>query len=722
MKYITVPIFILVSAVTYAQPGQEVWLNYYGTERSCLRDVYICENGDYIAAGGSGVNRQQWEVGFVVRTDTDGRRLWQVFHDLFNDRQTECLSTIIEADNGDIVAGGSAGNQFIGARMTRDGALIWARIYGDQRTGWCTSVIETKAGGLLFGGSMAGDQAVVMTDNDGNVDWLQTYDGGNAQEVIQSMREAAGEGYFLAGSFGEDFTTLTKINGPGEPLFRKAYRDEERTIGCEFLFSVDNRFYLAGNASGHNGNEYALLLLDHDGNEVWRRFHASRDLGAVLGACKTIENGVNFVGQSSEQTAFCFAVDHSGDSLNYQRYDVGLFWSVVTDRDGFSVACGSFTRPAYICKMNPVESPPVIVSKIPPSDNYTILTGDTVNFSVQALDYQADPINYRWTLNQDTLQADESLEIIFRDAGVDTVKCVISDTELGDSTSWKITVSDLFITAFTPDSLDLTIRRGRSVMFSIDTVAVAGGGEVNYAWTLTNLNTFESVDAGGDAGVTVDFLRSGNFQLEALAYSGESSDNVIWTIQVRSAILDFWPRSLSLSVLPDSSGTFGVLPFNPESDSLTYLWQLDGDSVGCDSTITLRFPGSQAGRLTYAVSAIVMDGAEGDTVTWTVSVREPDEVRKFESSKVEKYELLSAYPNPFNSSTTIRFSVPSSSSSSSLTLHDLSGRQVRECVRAELRAGEHTYILNGEDLPAGIYLIKLNVGSSSSVKKLVLLR
>ncbi len=88
---------------------------------------------------------------------------------------------------------------------------------------------------------------------------------------------------------------------------------------------------------------------------------------------------------------------------------------------------------------------------------------------------------------------------------------------------------------------------------------------------------------------------------------------------------------------------------------------------------------------------------------------------------------LSNYPNPFNPSTTISFSIPEESKVE-LTIFNIKGQKVKILVKDEFEKGDHFVIWNGIDennksVSSGIYLYKLNVnGKTEAVKKCILLK
>ena len=85
------------------------------------------------------------------------------------------------------------------------------------------------------------------------------------------------------------------------------------------------------------------------------------------------------------------------------------------------------------------------------------------------------------------------------------------------------------------------------------------------------------------------------------------------------------------------------------------------------------------------------------------------------------YALDQNYPNPFNPATTISFSLPSKSFVS-LKVFDALGRVVSTLVLEELPAGTYSRQWNAADLPSGMYFYRLQAGTFTETKKLLLLR
>ena len=85
------------------------------------------------------------------------------------------------------------------------------------------------------------------------------------------------------------------------------------------------------------------------------------------------------------------------------------------------------------------------------------------------------------------------------------------------------------------------------------------------------------------------------------------------------------------------------------------------------------------------------------------------------------FSILSNYPNPFNPTTTIQFSV-NTRTIASLGIYDISGKLVDTLVHGDFEAGEHEVIWNAVNHSSGIYFVELTSGKNRSVQKLVLLK
>ena len=85
------------------------------------------------------------------------------------------------------------------------------------------------------------------------------------------------------------------------------------------------------------------------------------------------------------------------------------------------------------------------------------------------------------------------------------------------------------------------------------------------------------------------------------------------------------------------------------------------------------------------------------------------------------FALSQNYPNPFNPSTTIKYDLPVDTRVT-LKVFNIIGQEVATLVNGEQKAGHPSVEWNAGNLASGVYLYRLEAGSFTSVKKLLLLR
>ena len=88
---------------------------------------------------------------------------------------------------------------------------------------------------------------------------------------------------------------------------------------------------------------------------------------------------------------------------------------------------------------------------------------------------------------------------------------------------------------------------------------------------------------------------------------------------------------------------------------------------------------------------------------------------------IDQYRLDQNFPNPFNPSTKITYSIPERSNVS-IKVFDLLGSEVIELVNGEVETGQYDLTFNTNNLPSGIYFYKLQAGSFVETKKMILLK
>jgi hypothetical protein len=85
------------------------------------------------------------------------------------------------------------------------------------------------------------------------------------------------------------------------------------------------------------------------------------------------------------------------------------------------------------------------------------------------------------------------------------------------------------------------------------------------------------------------------------------------------------------------------------------------------------------------------------------------------------YSLAQNAPNPFNSTTTIRFGLPEAMDVR-LSIYDISGRKVAQLVDTRLPAGYHDISFDDKNIASGLYIYQIQAGEYNATGKMVLLK
>ena len=97
-----------------------------------------------------------------------------------------------------------------------------------------------------------------------------------------------------------------------------------------------------------------------------------------------------------------------------------------------------------------------------------------------------------------------------------------------------------------------------------------------------------------------------------------------------------------------------------------------------------------------------------------------------ENNLIAKTELTGNYPNPFNPTTIIAFSM-NEACNVTLEVFNVKGENVKQLVSDQFSAGQHSVVWNGTDennqpVSSGIYFYKLRIGNFQQTRKMILLK
>ncbi len=172
---------------------------------------------------------------------------------------------------------------------------------------------------------------------------------------------------------------------------------------------------------------------------------------------------------------------------------------------------------------------------------------------------------------------------------------------------------------------------------------------------------------------------------------------------------------------------------------------VSASATGLNVAITVNTTSSVAGELVDANGTVVaVNNSTGNnpfTLTapgpgvYTVNAGFKNPSKKWDSVMVNTsvtdvgenpsnpslFKLFDNYPNPFNPSTTVRYSIPEASFTS-IKIYDALGNEVSSLVNETKQAGTYEVEFKASDLSSGIYYYTIQAGSFIETKKMILLR
>ena len=125
--------------------------------------------------------------------------------------------------------------------------------------------------------------------------------------------------------------------------------------------------------------------------------------------------------------------------------------------------------------------------------------------------------------------------------------------------------------------------------------------------------------------------------------------------------------------------------------------------------------------LHYEVVA-VYDGYESEAIESYFEYNSTDD------NLMIKNEIVGNYPNPFNPTTTIQFTISENRETTEIVVYNSKGQRINTLINAKIPAGEHSVIWNGTDssgrkVTSGIYYYRLNIGGKTvDSKRMVMIK
>jgi hypothetical protein len=160
------------------------------------------------------------------------------------------------------------------------------------------------------------------------------------------------------------------------------------------------------------------------------------------------------------------------------------------------------------------------------------------------------------------------------------------------------------------------------------------------------------------------------------------------------------------SVTYNSSGeTNGIHLSSTNQNDCTFQWTAPQAGTGA---VRLYIAGQQG-------------GSGGANTSLTLVATEQQSGIDDDNLIPEKAVLISNYPNPFNGSTILRFSLPSAGKIG-IDIYNIVGQKVESLFGGNVNAGEFSIAWDASRFPSGVYFAKLTFGQKAFNHRITLLK
>ncbi len=194
--------------------------------------------------------------------------------------------------------------------------------------------------------------------------------------------------------------------------------------------------------------------------------------------------------------------------------------------------------------------------------------------------------------------------------------------------------------------------------------------------------------------------------------------------------------SLTLPMEVVTRGTSGSFELRWDRENLPESWELTLNDRIADRQVNLNVADTYTFKMedSPAPSAAEAEGQEllpprlesaspgsGDAARFTLTIDPGEAELQDTETDTESVRLLPNYPNPFTESTTIHFEL-SEEKEVTLSIWNILGQRMDVLADRVLDSGPHRMIWNPGNLPAGLYIVKLEVDGRLYHRRITLIK
>ncbi|MBD3190820.1 MAG: hypothetical protein GF308_09265 [Candidatus Heimdallarchaeota archaeon] len=268
--------------------GNIEWQQMYGgSDYDLVISIQQLPEDGYIVAGEtrstdiSGCTNSGNADVYILKLASNGSIIWQ---ELFGGENADrALSIQQTSDDGFIVFGSSKSMNttctnhgdydYYALKLTREGAIVWEKMFGGSSREWGFSIIQTSDDGFIACGLSSStdipncpslgewDSYLIRLNSTGSLLWQKKY-GGSSSDLSYKIQSINSDFICLGGSWSKDIPGcansgerdyyLFKIDSNGDLKWQKLYGGSKTDYASSFDHTVDGGLIIAGGSGSKN--------------------------------------------------------------------------------------------------------------------------------------------------------------------------------------------------------------------------------------------------------------------------------------------------------------------------------------------------------------------------------------------------------------------------------------------------------------------------------------
>jgi len=641
----------------------------------------------------------------------------------------------------DVTYNGGSNDVFL-TRLNHDGSeLIFSTHLGGGEDEYARSIASDGEGGVILTGNTFSSN---FTVTDGAYD--ENFGGGLYADAFIARFNSAGNqliySTFLGGRFDDRAHAITSDGEGGAVVAGYTFSSDFPTTDGAY----DRHFEGEANAD----HDAFIARINHNGSAlIFSSYLGGSESEWIIGI--TTDDAGDFVATGETRTQDFPVTENSFDGA--LGGDADAFVTRLS-RDGSALLYSTYLGGRNYEQANGIASDGtggVVVTGWTESDDFPTVQGsfDTIwgtgfDLFLVRLNEAGDRLLYGSFLGGEghesgnaVNQLDDQNYIVA--GGSSGANYPVTEGALDESFNGRsdgvITKIDLTLPPLTwvekPDTV--FVNEADRVLFNLTGTSLTGFEQLHISYGSDNISEAAEFTDHQDGSGTFNWLTTFDDAGEYLATFALSDGENEISAEVVIIVLNVNREPIWVDVPQDYQTNegmeidFEVVAMDPDSDLVVLTCFVRGHPDGWafsdyrDGTGRFRWQTGfeDAGVWTLVMS--VSDGMRRIPIDIPITIDDVVSVANPTSSVPSDYFLADAFPNPFNSTTTIRFGLPVAGEAA-ISIYDLSGQKIATLSQGRREAGYHQVKWNAGTLPGGTYLVKLKASGVELAQKVVVAR